>query len=94
MIESIYITFIALGTLFLILGLELERITYNAVSILMWIMVLASNAYIEIPSVSTSYTEPAFLMISVAMIIINILIMITGFIENSTQNRINRYARR
>ena len=90
MIESIYIWFMSAGLITLILGLELERITYNAISILMWIMVLASNLFIEIPSVDTSYEEPALMMISFGMILINALIIISLYGETVAESRTDR----
>ena len=90
MIESIYLTFFAFGAIFLVLGKELETITYNAISILFWLMVMASNLFIEIPSVDTSYEEPALMIISFAMILINALIIISQYGETVSEARTNR----
>ena len=94
MIESIYLWFMSAGLILLIFGIETEKITYNAISILMWIMVLASNVFIEVPSVTNAYDEPALLIISFGMIIINVISIISIYAGNIEQKRMNRYLKR
>ena len=94
MIESIYLWFMSAGLILLILGIELERITYNSISILMWIMVLASNIFIEIPSISDSYDEPSLMIISFGMIIINAISIIYQYTQNVTDTRTDRIVHR
>jgi len=94
MIESIYLWFMSAGLIMLILGIEKERITYNAVSILFWIMVLASNYYIEIPSVDSSYTEPALMIISFGVILINALSIIYQYSTTVAEAKSNRITHR
>jgi len=72
MLESVFIMFIAMGFVLFILGIERYSITYSITSILMWIVILAGQLYIEVPN-DVAYSEPAFYGVGLGFIIVNII---------------------
>ena len=86
MLESIFITFIAIGFISFILGIELENVIYSALSLLMWIILMAGYFYIEVPS-DTIYDEPVFLPVALAFIFINVIIIILSFTRFKEESR-------
>lgn len=72
MLESVFIMFIAMGFVLFILGIERHSITYSITSVLMWIVILAGQIYIEVPN-DTSYGEPAFYGVAIGFIVVNII---------------------
>lgn len=76
MLESIFILIVAMAFILFILGILEENIVFTATSLLMWIVTLAGQVYIEVPGVSSTYSEIAFFGISIAFIAINVIWMI------------------
>jgi len=92
MLESIFIMIIAAGFIFFILTIELESIMYSAVSLLMWIITLAGQVYVEVPS-DTYYDEPAFFGVALGMILLNVIWLIIMFMKDKEQQKapMNRF---
>lgn len=65
--------------LFLIAVLE-KNLVFSLTSLLMWIIVLASHMYIEVPG-DTYYAEYALFGVSLAFIIINVLWIILMYMD-------------
>jgi len=72
MLESVFIMFIAMGFILFILGIEMSSVVYAITSTLMWIIILAGQLYIEVPT-DTIYDEPAFYAVGLGFIIMNII---------------------
>ena len=87
MLESVFITLIVMGFILLVLGIERENVIYNAISILMWIIVMAGQIYIESPHTASTYEEPAMLPVAIAFIIINVLVTVIVFTDLKTKMR-------
>lgn len=80
MLESIFIIIMLMGfVLFLIAVLE-KNLVFSLTSLLMWIIVLASHMYIEVPG-DTYYAEYALFGVSLAFIIINVLWIILMYMD-------------
>mgnify|MGYP006281888795 CR=1 FL=1 len=72
MLESIFIIVFLLAFGFFILGIELKTMPYSWVSVLMFIVSLGGQVYIEVPT-DTNYSEPFIAGICVGMIILNLM---------------------
>ena len=81
-----FIMAIGAGFLFFILGVELQSLVYSAVSILLWIVVLAGHVFIQVPS-DTYYYEPAAMGISLGMILITVMWMILQYMSQATRQK-------
>jgi len=86
MLESIFVLMMCMGFILLILGIELEASIYNWISLLMWIIVLASYLNIEVPS-DTYYQEWGLFPISIGFILVNIIIIIYNYMRSEEMNR-------
>ena len=81
MIESLFITILAMAFILFIIGIELESIVFSATSLLLWIIILAQSFYIEVPG-DTFYTDYTLNATALAFIFINVvwlIIMYTNF---------------
>jgi len=81
MLESIFITLIAMGFVLFILAIEKENVIYCGTSILMWILVMAGQVYIEVAGESNTFNEPALLPVAIGFIFVNILWLIVLFFD-------------
>jgi len=72
MLESVFIMLMAMGFVSFVLSAMDENMILSGVSLLMWIIVLAGQLYIEVPT-DTYYSEPALYAISLGFIFINIV---------------------
>jgi len=79
MIESVFIMMMAMGFIAFILAIESDSIVYSAISMLLWIIVMAGHVYIQVPG-DTYYNEVAMFPLSFGMIILNVLWLIVQFI--------------
>jgi len=75
MLESVFIMLIAMGFVSFVLAVMDENMILCAVSMLMWIIILAGQLYIEVPS-DTHYDEPIFFAVSLGFIFINLIWLI------------------
>ena len=80
MLESVFLMLMAAGFIFFILAVEKESVLYSSVSLLMWIITLAGQLYVEVPS-DTYYNEPSLVPVSLAFIFINVLWSIIIFFD-------------
>ena len=77
-----------MGFVLFVLGIELESITYSATSILMWIIVLAGQIYIEVPTAADTYSEMAIFGVALAFIFINVIWIVLRYMENQFEGNI------
>jgi hypothetical protein len=86
MLESIIIMMIAIGFISFVLAIESDSIIYSAISLLMWIIVMAGHVYIQVPG-DTYYNEVAMFPLSFGMIMLNIIWLIIQFIVKRNRRR-------
>lgn len=70
-----------MGFVLFILGMEAENVIYNAVSMFMWIVVMAGQLYIETPGIVDAFDEPGMLAVALAFIFVNVLLIIYNFTD-------------
>ena len=80
MLESVFIMLIAMGFVAFVLSVMDENIVLSGVSLLMWIVVLAGQVYIQVPT-DTYYDEPALYAVSLGFIFINIIWIIVLYFD-------------
>jgi len=80
MLESVFIMIMAMGFVAFVLSAMDENIVLSGVSLLMWIVVLAGQVYIEVPT-DTYYDEPALYAVSLGFIFINIIWIIVLYFD-------------
>lgn len=81
MLESIFVTLVIFGFVLFILGIMDKNIVFSATSILMWIVIMAAQIYIEVPNASNTYNEPALYPIGLGLIFINIVWIIIQYFD-------------
>ena len=86
MLESILVIMIAMGFVMFILGVTEKSIVFSATSMLMWIVVLAGQQYIEVPNDASTYTETAVFAVALGLIIINVVWIIIRYFENQFEH--------
>jgi len=72
MLESLFITIIAIAFVLFILGIENSSKVYLFMSMILWIIIFAQSLYIEVPS-DTSYTEYGLNAVSLIFIFANLI---------------------
>ena len=72
MLESIFILTIAMAFVLFVLSILDENLMFSSTSLLMWIIVMAGQLYIEVPG-DTTYSEIPFFSISLGFILILII---------------------
>jgi len=75
MLESVFIMVMSMGFVAFVISAMDENIVLSGVSLLMWIIVLAGQLYIEVPA-DTYYDEPALFAVSIGFVAINVVWMI------------------
>jgi len=72
MILDIFMLWIIIGVILLILGIELENIVYNMLSVIIFIIIFIQSLWIEVPGIAdyADYTSSAM---SLAFIFTNIV---------------------
>ena len=88
MIESIFIVTMCMGFVTLILAIDNDNIYYALMSLLLWIVILATHIYIQVPTVDDAFYEPALLPISVGFIFINVLFIISYHFEGTRRKHL------
>jgi len=86
MLESIFILIVAIGFVSFVLAIMEQSMVFSAVSLLMWIITLAGQLYIEVPT-DTAYSEPALFPLSLGFIIINIIWLSINFMKFREDDR-------
>lgn len=87
MLESVFIFIMAIGFVSFVLAIQNKSIVFSAVSLLMWIVTLAGQLYIEVPS-DTNYSEPALFAVALGFIIINVIWMVVHMMDFKNENDI------
>jgi len=87
MLESIFIIIVAMGFIAFILAVYEESIIFTAVSMLMWIIVMAGFLAIEVPS-DTYYQEWSMFGVSLGFIFIDIAWMIKLYLDYKRDMRL------
>jgi len=82
MLESVFIMLCAMGFVAFVLSAMDENLVLGAISLLMWIVVLAGQVYIEVPT-DTFYNEPALFAVSLGFIFINVIWLIVLYFDFS-----------
>ena len=72
MLESIFIIIMLMGFVLFLISVMEKNIIFCLTSLLMWIIVLATHMYIEVPG-DTYYAEYALFGVAFAFIVINII---------------------
>jgi len=80
MLESIFILMVAIAFILFVLGIAEKSVTYSALSLLLWIVVMLNALYIEVPT-DTSYSELGFSAFCLAFIFTNIIWIIIMYLE-------------
>lgn len=80
MLESIFVIIMAMGFILFLIAVMDKNIIFSLTSLLMWIIVLATHMYIEVPN-DTYYAEYALFAVSLAFIIINALWIIIMYMD-------------
>jgi len=80
MLESVFIMLMAMGFVAFVISALDENLILSAVSLLMWIIVLAGQLYIEVPS-DTYYDEPALFAVSLGFIFLNVIWLIVLYFD-------------
>jgi len=80
MLESVFIWIISVGFVSFVLAVLDENLILSAVSLLMFIVSLAGQIYVEVPS-DTYYDEPVFFAISLGFIFLNIIYIIILYFD-------------
>jgi len=86
MLESIFIIVVAMGFISFILAVYEESVVFTAVSMLMWIIVMAGFLAIEVPT-DTYYTEWAMFATALGFIFIDLAWMIKLYLDYSRDMR-------
>lgn len=87
MLESLFIISIIIGFIFLLKGIDDERMAYSWISILCFFFAMAGALYVEVPGATASYMEIGATMICVALIFVNLLHVIAMIFENKQRSR-------
>ena len=87
MIESLFIISIIIGFIFLLKGIDDERMAYSFISILAFFFAAAGSLYIETPGVTTQIADYAAPMICFGLIFINLLHIIALMFENKISKK-------
>ena len=80
MLESVFIIIMLMGFVLFLLAVIEENLIFCLTSLLMWIIVLATHMYIEVP-LDTYYAEYALFPLSLAFILINVIFAIFMFMR-------------
>ena len=72
MLESVFIFMAAIAFLLFIFGVEAESVIYSFMSLMLWIVVMISSLYVEVPTVADAYVEYGFSAFCLAFIFANI----------------------
>ena len=86
MLESVFVMIMAMGFVLFILGISEKSIVYSATSLLMWVIILAGQLYIEVPTDTETYTEGATFALALAFIFINTIWIIICYMQNQFEN--------
>jgi len=86
MLESVFVIIMAMGFVLFILGISEKSIVYSATSLLMWIVVMAGQMYIEVPTDTDTYTEAGIFAVALAFIFINVIWIILRYMENQFED--------
>jgi len=86
MLESILIIMMCMGFVLFLLGITEKSVVFSATSMLMWIVAMAGQQYIEVPTDASTYTETAVFAVALGMIIINVIWIILRYIENQFEH--------
>ena len=70
-----------------VLGILDKSIVFSALSMLMFIVTLAGQIYIQVPT-DTIYSEPALFAVSLGFIFINVIWIILRYMENQFENSV------
>lgn len=76
MLESVFLIFIAMAFLLLVLGIELESIIYSSISTMMWVLIMISSLYVQVPG-DTYYSEMGLNAFALMFIFTNIVWIIS-----------------
>lgn len=82
MLQSVFITLIIMAFVLFILGIERHNVVFSATSILLWLLTMVSQIYVEVPG-NGSFDEPSIHPIALGMIIINIIWIIVNWSDIS-----------
>ena len=77
MLESIFIVSLIIGFLFLLKGIDDERLAYSFVSILAFFFAAAGSLYIETPGTSTTFIDYAASVVCFGLIFLNIVYIVS-----------------
>lgn len=80
MLESIFVTIIAIGFISFILAVYEESVMFTSVSMLMWIIIMAGFLAIEVPN-DTYYREWSMFAVALGFIFINISWLIKLYLD-------------
>ena len=80
MLESIFIFMAAIAFVLFVLGIFEKSITFSAMSLITWIIVMANSLFVEVPA-DTDYSEIGFSAFCLAFIFANILWIIIQYLE-------------
>ena len=83
MLESVFIFMAAIAFLLFILGIELDSVIYSFLSMMLWVIVMASSLYIEVPSVDEVYSEMGLSAFCLAFIVANIIWLIWMYFKGN-----------
>ena len=81
MIESVFVFMAAIAFVTFVLGIEQKSIVYSAMSVALWVLVMLDALYIEVPTVTDTYTEYGFSAFCLAFIFANIVWLVYLFSE-------------
>jgi len=83
MIESLFITCVAIGTLFIIATIEkigtVKGIIYSGISLIYWLTNWLNSNYIVVPS-DTNYMETGYSSISFGMVMITVILLFVSIL--------------
>jgi len=80
MLESVFILIVSIGFVSFVLAILDENMIFSAISLLMFIISLASQLYIEVPT-DTYYDEPALYAVSLGFIFLNVIWLIVLYFD-------------
>ena len=80
MIESVFITLIALAFVLFILGIEKDNIVYKGLNMILWITLMVQATWIQVPGID-EYMELGFSAFCMAFIFIDIILLILHFMD-------------
>ena len=89
MLESLFIISIIIGFIFLIKGIDDERIAYAFISILAFLFAAAGSLYIETPGVTTKITDYAAATICFGLIFVNLIFAIAMMMDARRSRKFN-----